>query len=218
MNLRLYSCPPACSIVSHIALEWIGEPFSVEYIDLFKTKQQRSPEYLAINPRGKVPALVTDSGTITENLAILCWLSRRYPASKLLPDLAEESGVRVLSDLAWFSSGVHPLITRMAVPDRFVDDPDCVGSLRLPASNALAKEFELLDARLAGREWWLDGRSGADAYVFWLWARTSDTPFDLSPYTNVEALVRHVLETPGARRAVERERAHGPCFKKLPLD
>jgi glutathione S-transferase len=202
--------------VSHIALEWIGQPYNVEYVELAKG-QQRSPEYLAVNPRGKVPALATDSGVITENLAILCWLSRRYPDVNLLPELGTEHGLKALSDLAWFASGIHPLITRMARPDLFVENSDCVGNLRQLASVALAKEFALLDARLAGRDWWLDERSGADAYVVWLWARAGDTSFDLSPYANVAAHVRRVITTPGARRAIEQERAFRPSWEKLAL-
>lgn len=82
--LTLYSYPGTCALVSQIALEMTGAEFTVEYLDLLKG-EQRTPEYLAINPRGKVPSLVTEQGPLTENLAIITYLDRLYPAAGLLP-------------------------------------------------------------------------------------------------------------------------------------
>ena len=82
--LKLYFAPGTCALASHIALAESGADYTVERID-FKTNQQQSPEYLAINPKGRIPALVTDRGVLTENCAILAWVAQAFPEANLAP-------------------------------------------------------------------------------------------------------------------------------------
>jgi glutathione S-transferase len=212
--LTLYSYPGACALVSHIALHMTGAEFVVEYLDLLNG-EQRTPEYLAINPRGKVPALVTDQGTLTENLAIILYLDRLYPAAKLLPDPDSPKRPTAPSDLSWFASGVHPHMTRLGFPARFSDG--CHDSVREKASAMLAHEFSLIDARLASRTWWWDEPSAADAYIFWLWARTGDFPLDRSPFRNYAEHAKRMLDLPATQSALARERAYAPCYENVLL-
>src|SRR5437879_4776255 len=83
--LKLYYTPGTCALASHIALEEAGGAYAAERVD-FKSGQQTSPEYLAINPKGRVPALVTDRGVLTETPAILAFVAQSFPAAKLMPD------------------------------------------------------------------------------------------------------------------------------------
>jgi glutathione S-transferase len=212
--LTLYSYPGACALVSHITLEMTGADFTVEYLDLLNG-EQRTPEYLAINPRGKVPALVTDQGTLTENLAIILYLDRLYPSAKLLPNSDSPQRATAPSDLSWFASGVHPHMTRLGFPARFADD--CHDSVREKAAAMLAHEFSLIDARLDSKTWWWDEASPADAYVFWLWARTGDFPLDRSPFRNYAAHAERMLEHPATQAALARERAYAPCYENVLL-
>ena len=82
--LKLYYAPGTCALASHIALEEAGAAYTTERID-FKNNQQNSPEYLAINPKGRVPALVTDRGILTETPAILAFIAQSFPQAKLAP-------------------------------------------------------------------------------------------------------------------------------------
>jgi len=81
---RLYYAPGTCALETHIALEEAGAPYEAVLVD-FRSQTQRSPEYLAVNPKGRVPALVTESGTLTETPALLCFVAQRYPNAELAP-------------------------------------------------------------------------------------------------------------------------------------
>jgi glutathione S-transferase len=82
--LKLYYAPGTCALASHIALQEAGAAYTAEQID-FKGNQQNSPEYLAINPKGRVPSLVTDRGILTETPAMLAFIAQSFPQAKLAP-------------------------------------------------------------------------------------------------------------------------------------
>jgi len=82
---KLYYAPGTCARASHIALEEAGASYTAERLD-FKNSQQTTPQYLAINPKGRVPALVTDRGTLTETPAILAYIAQSFPQARLMPD------------------------------------------------------------------------------------------------------------------------------------
>jgi len=111
--------------------------------------QHRSAEYLQLNPKGKVPTLLVDAEALTENVAILGWLADRFPGAHLLPK-SEDSWqtARYVADLAYCASGLHPLVTRLRIPQYFcdtVDGPDRVFEM---AEVAMRPHFELIDRRL----------------------------------------------------------------------
>src|SRR5215218_9658512 len=81
---KLYYAPGTCALASHIALEEAGAPYSAERLD-FIANQQNSPEYLKINPKGRVPAMVTDRGILTETPAMLAFIAQSFPQAKLAP-------------------------------------------------------------------------------------------------------------------------------------
>src|SRR6201984_916350 len=81
---RLYYAPGTCALATHIALEEAGAPYEPFLVDV-PSQSQRSPEYLAVNPKGRVPALVTESGTLTETPALLCFVAQRFPKAELAP-------------------------------------------------------------------------------------------------------------------------------------
>src|SRR5271157_3757143 len=83
--LTLYYSPGACSMAPHIALEEAGAPYTLQLVSIPKGEQQAA-KYLNVNPRGKVPTLMTDEGVLTENVAILTYIARSSPHAKLLPD------------------------------------------------------------------------------------------------------------------------------------
>src|SRR6266536_3554625 len=103
--LTLYFSPGACSLASHIGLEETGAPYEAKPILLAK-QQQRTEDYLKINPRGKVPALSVDGKILVENTAILTYLARRFPEKKLMPTDPAEEG-RGMGAVFGFSSRVH---------------------------------------------------------------------------------------------------------------
>jgi len=127
--LTLYYAPGACSMASHIALEETGAPYQTQLVGLAQGEQTK-PEYLnKVNPRGKVPALQTDDGILTENVAILTYLARTFPDAKLLP--TDPLGTaRALSHMAYLSNTVHPAFTHIMRPGRFATDESAHENLK----------------------------------------------------------------------------------------
>ena len=82
--LKLYYAPDTCALASHVALEEAGADYSTVRIR-FGAKEQQSPEYLAVNPKGRVPALVTDRGVLTETPAMLAYVAQSFPQARLAP-------------------------------------------------------------------------------------------------------------------------------------
>ncbi|MEL0212630.1 MAG: glutathione S-transferase N-terminal domain-containing protein, partial [Novosphingobium sp.] len=109
---KLYFAPETCARVTLTALEEIGESFETQLI-AFRAGEHRKPEFLAINPAGKVPALETEDGVIVQNGAILSYLAEAHPDAGLLPRPQDAVGkAAVLAELFRNSSDLHPLVTR----------------------------------------------------------------------------------------------------------
>ena len=105
--LTLYFAPGSSSMAPHIALHEIGVPFDARPLS-FARMEQRAPEFLAINPEGKVPTLVIDGRPLTEVAGILFYLARRYPDAGLLPRDDPEAEARVVSWMSFIAATVHP--------------------------------------------------------------------------------------------------------------
>ena len=202
-DMTLYFAPDSCARVPLIALEEIGQPYNIEVVAFMKG-QHRSAEYLALNPKGKVPTLVVDGATLTENVAILGWLSDRFPEAQLLP-LTENSWSRALqvSDLAYCASGLHPLVTRLRIPQFFCDTGDGVDRVFAMAETAMRPNFAFIDRRLADHRWWYgDQWSILDAYINWVWFRVTGTKFDASAFPNLARHDGEMKERPAVGRAL----------------
>jgi glutathione S-transferase len=202
MDITLYFAPDSCARVPLVALEETGQPYKIQVVAFMKG-QHRSAEYLQINPKGKVPTLCVNGAALTENVAILGWLADQFPDAQLLPQPTDTwDRARYISDLAYCASGLHPLVTRLRIPQFFCDTP--LGSDRVfeMAEIAMRPHFEFLDSRLATRRWWYGEQwSIMDAYLNWVWFRVVGTRFDASAYTNFARHDRQMQERPAMIRA-----------------
>lgn len=204
--LTLYYSPGACSTASHVALEETGAPYEAKLISTAKG-DQKTPEYLAINPRGKVPALRADNDVITENVAILTYLARRFPQADLLPkDPLEEA--RCLSTMAWLSNTVHPGFTRVFRPERFAAEPSAHEAVKASGREAFWASLQEIDALLAGKTWLAGDRySVCDPYalVFYAWGKRIELPVEtLKNYT---AWKERMMARKAVRSVLEREKS-----------
>lgn len=204
IQLTLHFAPDTCARVPLIALEEIGCPYTLEVV-AFMRGQHRSPDYLRLNPSGKVPTLIIDGAPLTENVAILSWLNSRFPDARLLPPADEMGRVRQLSDLAYCASGLHPIVTRLRIPHFFCDLPEARQRVFDMAVAAMRLHFPVIDARLAENRWWYgDEWSVLDAYINWVWFRVSGTDFDVSEYPNFARHDADMMRRPAVMRALER--------------
>ena len=204
--LTLYFSPGACSLASHIGLEETGAPYELKPILLAKG-QQRTDEYLKINPRGKVPALSVNGKVLVENTAILTYLSRRFPEKKLLPsDPAEEA--RCIGTMCWFSSIVHPSYQRSHRPERFAEGEAAQAAVKENGRKMFWANLQEIDGMIQANDW-IMGRdfTAVDGYalVFYGWASRSGFPVqELGAYT---AWQERMMNRPSVRKSVESEQS-----------
>jgi glutathione S-transferase len=215
--MKLYFAPGACSFVPHTLLEASGEPFEAQMVKLHKG-EQKSPEYLAVNPRGQVPVLVDGDATITQILAIVGYLDAKFPQQGFLP--AEPlARAKVMETLAWMNNTVHPTFTHVFMPHKFSDDAQVQENLK--AYNAklyrpMLEEIESMAkaARDAGREWLAGDRFGPlDAYALTLLRWGGFAGIDPQSFPALWAHVQKVAQHPPVARAIERERLQLNVYK-----
>ncbi|MEO1550688.1 MAG: glutathione S-transferase family protein [Pseudomonadota bacterium] len=214
-DLKLFVAPNTCARVPTIALEEIGMPFETELIRT-TAGQQFSAAFLAINPKGKVPALLVDGAALTENVAILSWLNTTYPQAQLLPAPKDTLDAhRQTADLAFFSATVHPVVTRIAMPIKIIEDKALSFEIVRPKGiEAMVDIMKLIDARLQNGPWWYgDTWSIVDGYLFWVWSRITGVGFDGAPFANVAR--HHTLSAarPAIQRSMAREAANVEVLK-----
>lgn len=205
--MKLFYAPGTCARVPLIALEEIGEPFEIEII-AFVRGDHRSPDYLEKNPKGKVPALeLSDKRVLTENVAILTYLSKAYPEANLLPfGKSEYDDAGLIADMAWCASGLHPIVTRLRIPQVFCDTEDGRQRVWEMAAEAMKPNFQIIENRLEHAPWMLgETWSIIDAYVFWVWFRVEGAGFDASPFPRFADHARRMEGRPSVKRALTRE-------------
>lgn len=187
--MKLYYSNGSCSLASHITLEEAGAKFEAVRINL-REGEQKKPEYLAINPKGKVPTLVVDGGVITENPAIMSYVADTHPQAKLLAPPGELARAKAQEWLAWCASTVHRDFSPL------FRDKDNVEQRKLVQSH-----LDQFDAWLKGPYVLGESFSIADSYtlVFTLWAGK----FGLTVGPKMRASAKALMQRPAVQRAVQ---------------
>jgi glutathione S-transferase len=183
--MKLYTMPNTCALAAHIVIKWTELDIDVE---VMPSGGSRLPAYLAINPHGKVPALVLDDGSIlTEAAAILPLLADLAPKADLGgSDRVERA--RIAEALGFMVGEVHSDWTPHFAPGRYMSDKDDYPELERMTFQRLIPQYTFLDAAMGEGPWLLFGRRTiADAYLYML-ARTADLmPGSLTPYPKLAA-------------------------------
>jgi glutathione S-transferase len=206
-GLKFYYAPGACSLASHIALEETGADYEPVRIALAKG-EQRTPEYLRINPKGRVPALVEGDWVLTENPAILRYVVCRFPEARLWPQDARAEA-RCAEWLAWIASTVHVAYAHVRRPERYASDPKAIQDVVAKGKEACRDLWGQVAAKLGAGPWALgETYSVADPYllILWVWGCIPPLAFDMArDFPNWTAHARRMAERPAVRRAFERE-------------
>jgi glutathione S-transferase len=176
-TFELHWFPGTCSRVVLVALEELEVPYETRMVNML-AGEQLGPDYLALNPKGKVPTLVVDGRPMTENPAIHTYLAGRYPEAGLLPAGDPELEIDALTTMSWFAAGVHPLVSRHRFPHVICESPEGQESIRRLARAHLEHCFAILEERLVDRDWLLGDWSIVDPYMLWLWFRATGSGMD----------------------------------------
>lgn len=203
MTMKFYMTPGSCSTGIHILLEECGLVFEAYIVNLLAGDQYKQ-DYLAINPKGSVPALVLDDGTaLTEFSAIAWWLARRYPKRQLLPEALRDE-VQVLSVM---NHAVHTLHTqgfaRIFTSERFSPNSAEHETVKAQGRQIVDQGFAIVDRQLAGREYVVEHFTIADAALFYVefWAERIGIPLP----ENCRAHYRRLLTRPAVRQVLAEE-------------
>lgn len=199
--MKLFYKPGACSLASHIVLHEIGQAFDIEAVDTSEGKTAGGADYLAINPKGYVPALqMDDGGVLTEGPAILQFLSDTAPQAGLAPEAGNLSRAKVLEHLTYVASELHksfgPLFRSASTDDQKDAARDLVG-----------KKFDHVETLLSdGRDFLVDGAfSIADAHLFTISNWANFTGIDLANWPNLAAYVNRIAARPATQAAMRAE-------------
>jgi len=216
--LELYFSPGACSFVPHVGLEAIkaatGEDFKANLVKLHKN-ENRTPEYLAMNPNGQVPVLVVDGRPLTQIVAICDYLDRRYPKVGLLPTESWQRA-QALSQLAWMNNTVHPTFTHWFRPYEFADHEAAQAEVKRFAVEKFRKHLERLQewSKAASPFWFGNQVSFHDAYCFTLLRWGGYAGIDPDSVPQLKAYIERVVQAPPVAAALERERVKLDTCKK----
>jgi glutathione S-transferase len=156
-----------CSIGIHVLMEEIGMPYDLRIVD-FSKGEQKTPTYRALNPKGKVAALVREDGSVlTEFAAIAMWLAMTNPDKKLMP--TDPEGVaRTIEAMDFIVGTVHMLSWRMwRRPDAYSDSEAEHDQLRTRGKTAMLAALDVVDEQLAGKEYLMGDFSIADAALYY---------------------------------------------------
>ena len=210
MKPTLYYAPNSCALASHIALEEVGADVDYVRLDLSKG-DSRHPEYLKLNPKGRVPVMRTDRGVLSESPAILAWIAQTWPQGNIAPVNDPWAFAQVNSFNHFLSGTLHAIgYSGIFRSMRFADDEASRAAVKEKAYQTVTESLDLIEGKLHADAWVHgDAYTTSDAYltVLYGWRRALDR--ELRPFPKLAALEARVLARPAVQRAIAATNAPG---------
>ncbi len=203
--LKLFYAAGTCALASHIALEEAGAEYDAVRLD-FRTNDQRKPEYLAINPKGRVPALVTDDGILTETPAILAFVAQSFPSAALAPTADPFAFARVQAFNSYLCSTVHVAHAHRMRGYRWADDPAAIEEMRRKVPATVGECFDLIDREMIEGPWVMGGAyTVCDLYLFALAQWLEADGVNPARLPKIRDHRRRMSERPAVKKALAEE-------------
>jgi glutathione S-transferase len=200
--MQLYYSPHSCALASHIALEKSGAVYEARRVD-FSKNEQRSADYLAINPKGRVPALITERGILTETPAILAFIAQSFPRARLAPLDDPYAFAQVQSFNSYLCSTVHVAHAHRVRGYRWADDPAAIEAMRQKVPQSVGDCFELIERDMLRGPWVMgEAFSICDIYLFTLSQWLEGDGVDLSRLPKVLDHRRRMREDPAVAKVI----------------
>ena len=204
--LKFFYAPNTCALASHIALRQAGAQFETVRLS-FADNQQRSADYLAVNPKGRVPALVTDKGVLTETPAILAWIAQGYPEAELAPT-DPWAFAQVQSFNAYLCATVHVAHAHRMRGYRWATEESSFADMRRKVPQSVGDGFRLIETEYLKGPWVMgEAYTICDPYLFTLaqWLELDGvSPNDIPRVADHR---RRMSELPAVRAAIAAETA-----------
>ena len=200
--LKLYFAPGTCALASHIALADAGADYSTERVD-FKTNQQNSPEYLKINAKGRVPALVTDRGILTETPAMLAFIAQSFPKAKLAPFEDAYAFAQVQSFNSYLCSTVHTNHAHKMRGARWATEESSFADMKRMIPKTVGASFALIERDMLKGPWVMgDTYTICDPYLFTLSGWLEGDGVDISTLPKVADHRKRMMDRPAVQSAL----------------
>ncbi|WP_421317749.1 glutathione S-transferase family protein [Aeromonas veronii] len=201
-DLTLFFAPSSCAVAVQIALLETGAPFTARQLNL-AAGEQRSPEYLAINPKGRVPALVTEQGTLTETPALLLYVAQRFPDAKLAPLDNPFLLARMQEVNSFLASTVHVSHAHGRRGSRWADDEQAIAAMQQKVASNMRDGFAQIEQHYLAGPWVLGEQfSVADIYLFVVAGWLKSDGVEISEFPKVADHYRRMLTRPTVNKAL----------------
>lgn len=205
--LKLFHAWGSCSLASLIALEEAGADYELAIMNT-KAWDQRTPEYLAINPKSRVPALVTGRGVLTETPAILAFVAQSYPQARLAPIDDPFAFAQAQAFNSYLCSTVHVAHAHRHRGYRWADAAEALAEMTRKVPETVAAGFQLIeDEMLAGPYVLGEAYSICDAYLFTLADWLEGDGVDPRRFPAVHAHRERIRERPAVRKVLAQQAA-----------
>ncbi len=201
--LKLYYAIGSCALASHLALEEAGAKYEVVRLNL-AAGDQRKPDYLSVNPKGRVPALVTDRGILTENPAILTYIAQTHPAAKLAPFDDAFAFANVQSFNAYLCATVHVAHAHGARGSRWSDDAAAIETMKAKVPQTMADCFELIERQMFAGPWVMgENFTICDPYLFTIAGWLKRDSVDIERFPKVADHHRRMAARPAVKKVLD---------------
>jgi glutathione S-transferase len=205
MMLKLFYAANTCALASHIALEEAGADYETVRLS-FATSDQKKPEYLAVNPKGRVPALVTDDGVLTETPALLVYIAQRFPGARLAPLDDPFAFARVQAFNSYLCSTVHVAHAHRMRGYRWADAPEAIEAMKRKVPHSVGECFSLIEREMLAGPWVMgETYTICDPYLFTLAQWLEADGVDVTRLPKIADHRRRMGERPAVRRALAAE-------------
>jgi glutathione S-transferase len=207
MTMKFYYSPDSCAVASFIALEEVGAAYEGVRMDIGR-KEQTMPAYLAINPKGRVPSLVTDQGVLTETPAILAFIAQSFPESVLAPPADPFVFAQIQSFNSYICSTLHVAHSLKRRGSRWADDPAAISEMRRKVPQTVGACFALIEDKLF-RGPWVMGEiySICDPYLFTFEQWMPGDGVDIAAFPKIAAHKRRMEQRPAVQRLLAEQAA-----------
>jgi glutathione S-transferase len=209
--LKLYYAVHTCALASHIALEDAGAEYSTVRIN-FATEEQRKPEYLAINPKARVPSLVTERGILTETPAMLAFIAQSFPKARLAP-LDDPFGfAEVQAFNSYLCATLHVAHAHRMRGYRWADDPAAIEAMKRKVPDSVAACYELIESKMLRGPWVMgEAYTICDPYLFTVAQWMEGDSIDPARFPKVRDHRQRMSERAAVRKVVAEEFAEEPA-------
>jgi glutathione S-transferase len=205
--IKLFYAPHTCSLASHIALEDAAADYTTVRIN-FAVDEQRKPAYLAINPKGRAPAMVTDGGILTETPAILVFIAQIFPQARLAPLDDPFRFAQAQAFNSYLCATLHVAHAHRMRGYRWADDPSAIEAMKRKVPESVGACFDLIEQTMLGEPWVMgETYTICDPYLFTLAQWLEQDGVDPTRIPKVMAHRRRMSERPQVRKAIAEELA-----------